>query len=677
MEFLYPGFLAALALLAIPIIIHLFYFRRFKKVYFTNIRFLKEVKEETSARRRLRNLIVLLMRLLAVAFLVLAFAQPFIPRDVEVKKGEKAVSVFIDNSFSMSALSQDVPLIEKAKQKAREIIGAYQVEDRFQILTNDFEGRHQRLLSKEDALSLIDELEVTPSVRELSKVLSRQQQALNTGTQENKIVYMISDFQKNITDLERIEEDSTLEVNLVPLQSVQEKNISIDSCWFDAPVQMLNQTNALVIRVRNLSDEDVENIRLTLRHEGQVKPVGTLRIPAKSSITDTVNITILKTGWHEAELNITDYPVQFDDKYFFTFNVSEEINVMVVSDNVNNKYLDASFAGVNYFKVTNASSRNLDYSSFPKYKLIICNDLELISSGLASGLNQYASNGGNVLVFPAYNSNLENYNAFLNSFPANELLGFEEQERIVSEINTDEFVFQGVFENKNANLKLPVTQGNFKLTNYSNRGEEPLMTYRDGATYLAKYKLEQGHLYLGAAPLDEQYNNLVRSGEIFVPMLYKMAISTGREPKIAHIIGKDEVIEADNRITGAELVYKIKGAKEEFIPEQKIIGSKVILGINNQVKEAGYYELFLEEEEILAKYAFNYDRKESDLSYFNADDLEAVATGNMKILRGTARADFGDLIGERNKGILLWKWCLILTLIFLALEAILLRIWRV
>ena len=119
MQFVHPAFLWALAALAIPIIIHLFYFRRFKKVYFTNVRFLKEVKEETSARRRLRNLLVLLARLLALAALVLAFAQPFIPQDTEVKKGTKAVSIYVDNSFSMNALSQDVPLLEKAKQNVK------------------------------------------------------------------------------------------------------------------------------------------------------------------------------------------------------------------------------------------------------------------------------------------------------------------------------------------------------------------------------------------------------------------------------------------------------------------------------------------------------------------------------------------------------------------------------
>ncbi|NNE29623.1 MAG: hypothetical protein HKN16_08295, partial [Saprospiraceae bacterium] len=125
MQFLFPGFLFALFALAIPVLIHLFYFRRFKKVYFTNVKFLKEVKEETNSRRRLRNFLILLSRLFAFAFIIFAFAQPFLPLDQEVQKGKKAVSVFVDNSFSMNALSEDVPLINQAKQKAREIVQGF------------------------------------------------------------------------------------------------------------------------------------------------------------------------------------------------------------------------------------------------------------------------------------------------------------------------------------------------------------------------------------------------------------------------------------------------------------------------------------------------------------------------------------------------------------------------
>jgi Na+/H+ antiporter NhaD/arsenite permease-like protein len=120
MQFLFPIFLTAALALAVPIIIHLFHFRRFKTVYFTNVRWLKELKEETANRSKLRNLLVLASRMLALGALVLGFAQPFIPHGKDVKAGEKAVSIFIDNSFSMSALSKDVPLLEAAKKSARD-----------------------------------------------------------------------------------------------------------------------------------------------------------------------------------------------------------------------------------------------------------------------------------------------------------------------------------------------------------------------------------------------------------------------------------------------------------------------------------------------------------------------------------------------------------------------------
>nr|MBX2816621.1 BatA domain-containing protein [Saprospiraceae bacterium] len=137
MQFVYPLFLGALALLAIPILIHLFYFRRYKKVLFSNVRFIRELKEESSVRSRLKNLLILLCRLLAIALLVLAFAQPFLKQDGEVIQGRKSISLFIDNSYSMASLSQDAPLLEEAKIRAADIIKAYEADDEFQIITHD------------------------------------------------------------------------------------------------------------------------------------------------------------------------------------------------------------------------------------------------------------------------------------------------------------------------------------------------------------------------------------------------------------------------------------------------------------------------------------------------------------------------------------------------------------
>lgn len=676
MQFVYPAFLFALAAIAIPIIIHLFHFRRFRKVYFTNVKFLKEVKDETSQRSKIKNLLVLLARCLAVFFLVMAFAQPFIPqKGAEFKAGQKAISLFVDNSFSMSSLSQDVPLLDKAKQRATQIVSAYDVEDEFQILTNDFEGRHQRLVSKEDALALIEEIDVTPAVKEMSKVIARQRQVLNTAKADNKESYIISDFQKNVTNFKELE-DTSVTIHLVPLQSVQKQNVSVDSCWFEAPVQMLNQTNRLVVKVSNHSDEDRDDVPLSLTLNGQVKPIGNLKVKANDVVFDTVNITIIKTGWHEAALSITDFPINFDDNYHFTFNVEPEVSVLSINEASPNKYINAIYGGNPFFRLENQASTKVNYSAFATYKLILLNNLKSVSSGLAFELQKYVKNGGNVVVFPNASSDLNSYQSFLSPLNTNQFTDFEKKDREVSEINTEDFVFKDVYANASANIRLPATKGNFKQKRTSNTGEEVLLRYRDGGSYFSKYKREKGNIFLCAAPLDLEYNDLVGNGDIFVPMLYKIAIHSDKSLKIAYTIGQDNLLEAENTVSNTEMVYKLQGSAEEFIPQQRAIGEKVVLGVGEQVKEAGYYNLFLEANKPLNTFAFNYDRKESNLQYYNEKDLKAIGGNTIDVIGANASTNFKDLIGERSKGTVLWKICVILVLIFLGIEVGLLRFWK-
>jgi len=109
MSLVYPSFLWALSALVIPIIIHLFNFRKTTRIYFSNTRFLKQVKEETTQKRRLKQYLVLASRLLFLFFLVMAFAQPFLPAKEEMGQ-QSTISIYIDNSYSMAS-----PVAEKTK----------------------------------------------------------------------------------------------------------------------------------------------------------------------------------------------------------------------------------------------------------------------------------------------------------------------------------------------------------------------------------------------------------------------------------------------------------------------------------------------------------------------------------------------------------------------------------
>src|ERR1700712_4546102 len=199
MHFLYPAFLFALLSLVIPVIIHLFNFRRYQKVYFSNVQFLKEIQEQQASRRNLKERLILASRLLAIFFLVLAFARPFIPgKNAENLGKQQAVSIFIDNSYSMQTLNREGSLLDEAKRRAKEIASGYSINDRFQLLTQDFEGKHQRLVSRDEFNDAVDAVKISAQSRSMQAIINRQQSLLQTQGNAQGAVYVLSDFQKHM-----------------------------------------------------------------------------------------------------------------------------------------------------------------------------------------------------------------------------------------------------------------------------------------------------------------------------------------------------------------------------------------------------------------------------------------------------------------------------------------------
>lgn len=672
MQFLYPYFLWALAIIAVPIIIHLFYFRRFKKIYFTNVSFLKDIKEETAARSRLRNLLVLLSRILALACLVMAFALPFLHND-EARIGRKASSIFIDNSFSMEAKASDVILLEKAKALAREVINSHNDDDLFQVLTHDFEGQHQRLVDKEEAASLIDEIGTSASVRKFNNILTRQSQVLERENVEYRNIYWISDFQESIVDVDSLP-DTTMNFYAIPLRSVEESNISVDSAWFASPVARLNESNTIYVRMTNRGNTDAENVRLSARHEGQEKPISVLDIPGGSTYTDTFNLSITKAGWQSVEIKITDHPVTFDDRYFLSFEVADNISILVLSSDSPSKFLTGALKSMSSVDLKTESLRQVDYAGLNTRDMVILDGVSSFSTGLINELSGFVSNGGNLLVFPPAEMDLQSFNGLLSALQTDRITQQITTEREVSYINTDEFVFSDVFARVNRNVRLPNATLSYNLDR-AGRNREYLLRFRDGGAYISKYTNERGRIYLCTAPISKEFNSLVSDAEIFIPMLYKMALSTGDATDMAYTIGKDDIIDVKGQWDLENRVLEVRG-ENSFIPGIDRIGQKTVINLNNQINNDGVYDLMAGEERV-QKLAFNYDRTESELSFINPEGLRDKWGERINIIESQSTTSLAQVLKESEEGQPLWKWLLIFTLIFLAIEQLLLRLWKI
>ena len=675
MQFLYPAFLFGLLALAIPVIIHLFNFRRFKTVYFTNVRFLKNIQEETATKSRLKHILVLISRMLAITFLVLAFAQPFIPSEQSANKAtKKAVSIYIDNSFSMEAVNNDEQLLNIAKRKAEEIVNGYTIDDQFQLLTNDMEAKHQRLVSKEEMLQMITQVQCTPEVRSLSEIVKRQRDILNRDkAQSQKNIYAISDFQKNAAGFEN---DTTLNINLVHLQGKDQRNLAIDSVWFAGPVQILNQPIQLCYTISNYGEDEITNAPVTLKLNEQIKSIADITIPPLSKITDTMTFTLNEAGWYNGELGVKDYPVTFDDVLYFTFQPVSQIPVITINGKTENTFIQSLIGKNSLFALTNNNVAQIDFSSLDKFDLIILNEVKSISGGLADALNQQLERGCNIIIFPPADMDVATVNNFLQMNSAGKYGNYVKSKRNVTAINTKNPVFTDVFEKVPKNLSLPFATESFQINAFSQTIEEMVMEFGDHRPMVAGYPAKQGVIYLSAVPLVREITDLQVQASLFAPMMYKIAVSTQKKMSLYVTIGETKWIDLPGINLTGDATLKVKSNNNEFIPEIRKAGNLTAVNLSDYTNVSGIYTLLqpgAPEGNTNQTLALNYNRSESDLSFETAASLkERYNAANINVIDDINR-DFAGVVTQMNEGTPLWKFCIIFVLIFLAAEILLIR----
>jgi hypothetical protein len=669
MQFLFPGFLLAAAVIAIPIIIHLFYFRKFKKVYFTNVRFLKELKEETSSRSKLRNLLVLLMRIFAFLSLVMAFAQPFLSKENQLDDRARAVAIYLDNSFSMLSLEDNVPIFDRARQKALDIAKGFGEADQFLLLTNDLSGRHMRWVDKNTVVGFIESIEIGPAVQNLSTIQDRFLQMSEKLENSKAVLYIISDFQKSITDFD---EALVTDISLIPMGRVMERNLSIDSCWLESPVALKGQTVKLIVKTSNYDKDVAENIRLSIDYAGESKPVGSITVPAGSSSQDTISLLIKDSGWQEIAVNISDYPIQFDDTYYLAIQVPEKMTILSIHDSEPNRYMETAYRVIPEYELTQQSANSIDYALLSTHRLIILNQLSSLSSGLAAQLTQAVNAGVNLLIFPKKDTDLTTFNSFLSAYGAGYTDRYERGDFQAAFINSKSFVFDDVFERIPENLKLPSAEGRYPLGN--NRAET-LIRFRDGKNLLEAYETDGGYIYQSAISLDRSVSNLIASAEVFVPLLHRAVLQTRGDRKSTYVIGRDEQVSLEIPDLRGDITYSMEGPSK-FVPGIRNLGSKKVISVFSQISKAGVFRLVNDQDEILAMLPFNYDRIESDPSRWTVNELK-VQFPNYTTIDQVAAADLTGFVAIQDRGTLLWRTFLMLAIVFLLIETLLLRFWKI
>jgi hypothetical protein len=680
MKFEYPAFLFGFFLLVIPIIIHLFNFRRYKTIYFSSIRFLKQIDEETRSTQRLKHILVLISRLLLFSALILAFAQPYIPVDETAAEGSQpALAIYVDNSFSMSLQGTAGELLSEAREQARQMIENASEETLILLVTNEMDGIEQRFGTKADAIERLDKLKLSPLRRHIDEVVNWIHERFETYKAETKAlgtkhVILLSDFQKSTARFDKLkaeEKSYHYPIQLIPQIA---SNVYVDSVWFSNPNFKTGVNNELSIRVRNSGEKDFTNLELQLDIAGSKRDVF-LDVKANEYTTTTINFTDTKPGFKQAVISLNDKQFFEDDEFYFSYTVRDNTKIVIIDgvDAVTN--IEKVYSLDQFYQISSISENAITPEKFKNVDLIVLNGLAEVSSGLAESCHDFLRNGGSLAVFPGEITDVNSYNSFLKKVGLPALGTQKTGENKLKSIQYSDKFFKGVFEKKPEKLSLPLLNKAYSVNS-------------NGSTALSIIQLQNGsplfvrsisgtNAYLFASSLKPSFGNFT-SNALFSTLLLRMGELSHRNLPLYLTIGTDAKFPIYG-LSSNEKSLILKSNENEFIPrvESAIQVSYLsITGIPSSKISAGNYDIL--EEQKIGVISLNYDRKESEIAFITEGEIK-----DKMLEKGLKNVVFSSLKNGQeltridiSKPVEYWRIFVILALIFALVEMALLKFMK-
>jgi hypothetical protein len=677
MSFANPAALWGLLLLAVPLVVHLFSFRTLKRVYFSNLQFLKEVKEESRRKSQLKHLILLFLRMLAIAAVVLAFAKPQWgnQKAVATAGGLSHHAVFIDNSPSMSLEGSEGLLLEQAKAAARSIAAQARPDDRFQLITQELLPISQRWLSRDAFLDAVDGVQLSSRSHPLSLIYERQRALiLNTSERLRTQVYLLSDFQKSVSDLEAIGVDSSMQHFLLQLNANSVANLYVDSCWLTQPLLRKNVPAKLVYRIRNGGEQAASGIRVQLRINEIQKGLSNVDVPANGQLIDTIAFSPDAVGLQKAVLSLDDRVFAYDDAWYMQMQVQEALPLLLLHEPKQTPYVTALFAEDDFIRLSKQLLSRLDYNTLSTYKAVVLDGVEQPGSGLVNSLKLMVDEGASVIIIPSANKNQTPLNELLSAFGAGNLTDVVVQKQQVTALEVKDVLFEQTFSFLPEQLSLPAVNQYFGYQ--AKPDDRVLMRMTNGAPLLVRRAVGQGNVLLFLAALAPEWTDFQQHA-LFVPTLYRAALLGSSSSQLAYRLGAASQLSLSAAGGVLNGLISLQNEQLNYLPEVRKQGNRLRLDLKSGELVPGHYQVHEDGKPVPNMgIALNGDAAESQLGSWSANDLSAMAERAGWEWFEVSKAELAGQFQISASDSALWKWLLLLVLVFLLLETLIIKFVR-
>ncbi|MDN5215860.1 BatA domain-containing protein [Fulvivirgaceae bacterium BMA12] len=667
MNFLYPQFLFGLITLSIPVIVHLFNFRKTKKIKFSNNLFLQHIKEVSTAKRKLKHYLTLAARLLFILFLVLAFAQPFIPGIKESLKND-LVYIYLDNSYSMSnEVATDLTSFDQGIGFIDELVDIYPQNTRFKLLTNEFLPGADLLKTKNEIKDLLSEIAFSGISRTMEEVNNRQLQDFLNDTQERKDIFWLSDFQRStVGNWQRINFDTSAHCYLVPFEYRAPNNVYIDTIYLSNPFLLENEKNNLIISFKNAGNKSVEDLPVKLFINASQVANTTLAIPANGSVDQSFELNQSLERINKGKVTFEEFPVTFDNDFFFTLNVDDRVDVLEIRSDQASNNVEQVYANDKLFNFSSFPISNLDYNAIGNTDLIVLNEITAVSTSLAEALLEFLSKNGTIVIIPAQDTDVNTYSRIL---PVRQKVTATDLSKTA--LRTPDLsnpFFANMFIDSDEIFEMPL--GSVKISTLA--PGEAILSLKNREPFLSNVVGDK-NIFLFSVPLKEAFTNFHQHA-IFVPVMYRIASLSNVLSDDLYYSLNQPIITLRVDTVSKNVIYKLKNDDQELIPAQRILGRDIIMELPKNTMKIGYYDVFNNEglKKILS---FNYNSEESIMAQYSRSELNDIVGNNenVDIYSAEDNNDFTRSLRELHSGVPLWKYMLIVSLLALLAEILIIR----
>jgi len=641
MQFLHPEYFYALPALLIPIFIHLFQLRRFQKYAFTNVALLQKLRFQTRKSSQIKKWLVLILRLLAITCIILAFSQPYFSNQKATDNTSETV-IYLDNSFSMQALGANGPLLKRGIQ---DVIDGIEETKKISVFTN--ENSYKSITLKNLKNKLLN-IKYGQDQLSLNTVILKGTSLFSNSKSSSKTLLVVSDFQKHDKDL-LTEIDTTIKVILVPLKPLNSANDYIDTISIESSLN----SNAQINVTAKTNDKNKDSIAVTL-FEGN-KIIGK-SILEKSKGYQTSFEVQTKKGF-KGKFSIEDSQIYYDDNFYFNIPKKSKITVLSISDKSSATFLSKVYTK-DEFIFKNQDYKTVDFSEIKNNNLIVLNGINDISLALKNSLQDFMNTGGIVLMIPGNKGDVISYNQLISAQSKYTLKPLKVQGKSITGIEFNHAILKDVFKTKVTNFQFPSVKTYYPMTASINK----ILTFEDQQAFLSQCN----SLFVFTASL-EAVNSNFKNSPLIVPTLYNIGRLSLSNPPLQYWTGEKNSFDLKLNLQ-KDQILKLSRNKEDFIPLQSNFNSKVQITTNKMPNEPGHYAV-LKDNDTITHISYNYNRRESQLTFDNLFDIEGVLINNS--LESTLKN-----INSESNVMWLWKWFIIFALLLLAFEMLILKYFK-